>query len=172
MSTYLQMFSQFYYCCTRVTYINYNKKFYMASPEAVVQRCSVKKLVLKPRAEFTGKHQCLSLFNKVAGLQTCNFIKNRLQYRCFPVNFAKFLGTPILKNIYEQLLLYLKCYTSSIVNEVIRTIFFLYIKIFCIKKTHKLCSNILICLKSIIKHTSNFHSDITPRSIKNKQLFV
>ena len=33
------------------------------------------------------------------------------------------------------------------------------------KKTHKLCSNILIRLKSIIKHTSNFHSDITPRSI-------
>ena len=33
------------------------------------------------------------------------------------------------------------------------------------KKTHKLCLNILIRLKSIIKHTSNFHSDITPRSI-------
>ena len=40
-----------------------------------------------------------------------------------------------------------------------------FIKIFCIKKTHKLCSNILIRLKSIIKHTSNFHSDITPRNI-------
>ena len=33
------------------------------------------------------------------------------------------------------------------------------------KKTHKLCSNISIRLKSIIKHTSNFHSDIMPRSI-------
>ena len=33
------------------------------------------------------------------------------------------------------------------------------------KKTHKLCSNILIRLKNIIKHTSNFHSNITPRSI-------
>ena len=33
------------------------------------------------------------------------------------------------------------------------------------ENTHKLCSNILIRLKSIIKHTSNFHSDITPRSI-------
>ena len=30
------------------------------------------------------------LFNKIAGLQTCNFIKNRLQYRCFTVKFAKF----------------------------------------------------------------------------------
>ena len=33
------------------------------------------------------------------------------------------------------------------------------------KKTHKPRSNILIRLKNIIKHTSNFHSDITPRSI-------
>ena len=34
-----------------------------------------------------------------------NFIKKRLQHRCFSVNFAKFLRTPILKNIWEQLLL-------------------------------------------------------------------
>ena len=40
-----------------------------------------------------------------------------------------------------------------------------FAKIFCIKKTHKLCSNISIHLTSIIKYTSNFHSDITPRSI-------
>ena len=33
------------------------------------------------------------------------------------------------------------------------------------KKTHELCSNISICLKSIIKHTGNFHSDIRPRNI-------
>ena len=30
-----------------------------------------------------------SPFNKTAGLQPCNFIKARLQYRCFPVEFAK-----------------------------------------------------------------------------------
>ena len=40
-----------------------------------------------------------SLFNKVAGL------KKRLQHKCFPVNIVKFLKTPILKNIYERLLL-------------------------------------------------------------------
>ena len=28
------------------------------------------------------------LFNKVADLYTCNFIKKRLQHRCFPVNIA------------------------------------------------------------------------------------
>ena len=40
---------------------------------------------------FTEKHLCWSLFNKVAGLKACNVIDKRLQYRCFPVGFAKFL---------------------------------------------------------------------------------
>ena len=38
-------------------------------------------------------------------LQACNFIKKRLQYRSFPVNFAKLLRTSILKNICQRLLL-------------------------------------------------------------------
>ena len=37
-----------------------------------------------------------SLFNKVACLKACNFIKKRLQYMCFPVNIAKFLRIPFL----------------------------------------------------------------------------
>ena len=32
-----------------------------------------------------------SLFNKVAGLQACNFIKKRLQLRSSLMNIAKFL---------------------------------------------------------------------------------
>ena len=32
-------------------------------------------------------------------------MRKRLQHSCFPVKFAKFLGTPILKNICERLLL-------------------------------------------------------------------
>ena len=39
----------------------------------------------------------------VADLQTCNFIKKRPQHRCFPVNIAKFLILPILKNICKRL---------------------------------------------------------------------
>ena len=31
-----------------------------------------------------------SLFNKFVSLQDCNFIQNRLQHRCFPVNVPKF----------------------------------------------------------------------------------
>ena len=48
------------------------------------------------------------LFNKVAGLQACNFIKKRLQHRCFALNIVKFSRTPILKNICKRLLLDLK----------------------------------------------------------------
>ena len=46
-----------------------------------------------------------SLFNKVAGLKVCNFIKKRIQHKCFPLNIANFLRTPVLKNICERLLL-------------------------------------------------------------------
>ena len=60
--------------------------------------CSVKIYVLKNFANSTGKKPILeSLFNKVAGLQACIFIKKRLQHRCFPVNIAKSLRGPILK---------------------------------------------------------------------------
>ena len=46
---------------------------------------------------FTGKHLVLeSPFNKVVGLDTSNFIKNRLQHRCLPVKFAKLLTTSFL----------------------------------------------------------------------------
>ena len=30
----------------------------------------------------------VSVFDKIAGLKTCNFTKKRLQPRCFPVNIA------------------------------------------------------------------------------------
>ena len=36
-----------------------------------------------------------SLYNKVTGPQACNFIKMRLQYRCFPLKICK-----IFKNTY------------------------------------------------------------------------
>ena len=34
------------------------------------------------------------LFNKVAGLRAATLLKKGLWYRCFPVNFSKFLRTP------------------------------------------------------------------------------
>ena len=37
-----------------------------------------------------------SLFNNVASIQACNFIKKRSQHRSFPVKFVKCLRTPTL----------------------------------------------------------------------------
>ena len=37
-------------------------------------------------------------------LKACNFIKKKLQHRCFTANIAKFLITSILKNIWWLLL--------------------------------------------------------------------
>ena len=46
---------------------------------------------------FAKRHLCQSLFfNKVAGLKPATLLKKRLWHRCFPVNFAKFLRTPLL----------------------------------------------------------------------------
>ena len=44
--------------------------------------------------------------SNVTGLQAYNLIKKRLQHRCFPMSFAKFLRTPTLENICARLLLH------------------------------------------------------------------
>ena len=69
-----------------------------------------KKGVLKNFANFTGKHLCWRLFNIVAGLQPWRpaTLLKRLRHECFPVKFAKFWRTSILKNIYDRLLLCIK----------------------------------------------------------------
>ena len=55
-------------------------------------------------AKFTGKNLTQSFFfNKVAGLRLATILKERLWYRCFPINFTK--KTPILKNMCKRLLL-------------------------------------------------------------------
>ena len=88
--------------------------------EAVtVKRCSVKKSVLKNFADFT-RHLRWS------------FIKNRLQHRCFPVKFAKFLRTPIWRNICERGLLntegvfsvFCRRCCSALINAVMKYGFF------------------------------------------------
>ena len=55
-----------------------------------------KKGVLKNLTKLTGKHRCQSVFfNKVTGLRPATLSKKRLWHRCFPVNFVKFLRTPL-----------------------------------------------------------------------------
>ena len=61
------------------------------------QEVSCEKSVLRNLAKLIGKPLCQSLyFNKIAGLRPSTLLKERLQHRCFPVNFAKFLRTPFL----------------------------------------------------------------------------
>ena len=64
--------------------------FYYISSISSRPQMFLKVGVLKNFANFTGKH--------LWGPQACNFIKKRLQHRCFPVKLAKFLRTPFLKN--------------------------------------------------------------------------
>ena len=60
--------------------------------------------VLKNFTKLTRKHLLQSLFlNGVLGHAT--LLKKRLWHRCLPVNFAKTLKTPVLKNICEWLFL-------------------------------------------------------------------
>ena len=69
--------------------------------ESSLRRCSEKMVFLKI-SQYSNENTCIEVF--FLGLQACNFIK-RLQYRCLPVNIVNFLRTPIVKNIWEWLLL-------------------------------------------------------------------
>ena len=52
--------------------------------------------VIKSFTKLTGKELCQGLIlNKVPGLSLATLQKQRLWHRCFPVNLAKFLRTPI-----------------------------------------------------------------------------
>ena len=75
---------------------------------------------LRNFAIFTEKHLRVSLF---LIKQTCNFIKKRFQYKCFPVNIAKFLRTTF--SITNLWWLFLHC-----------TALFIYATITCIIKVH------------------------------------
>ena len=59
-----------------------------------------KKGVLKKFYEIHLKAPVLeSLFNKVSGLRPAILLKEKLQHRCFQVNFAKFIITPLTEHL-------------------------------------------------------------------------
>ena len=56
----------------------------------------IKEAVLKNFAVLTGKQLCWSIFViKLQAVRSANFFKKRPQHRCFPVNIARFLRTPM-----------------------------------------------------------------------------
>ena len=87
-----------------------------------------KKDVLRDFTKSTGKHLCQSLFfNKVAGLRPATLLKKRLWYRCFLVNFVKFLRTLFFSEHLRWLLLWwLQRWFSKFVSEVINSKLFTY----------------------------------------------
>ena len=70
-----------------------------------------------------------SFFNKATDLRACSFIKKRLQHGCFPVKFAKFLRTSILKNICERLLLKISTLQKTIHRFLSQNMIFIIISI-------------------------------------------
>ena len=77
----------------------------MFRTEAVAQRCSVKKVLLKISQNSQENTCARASFNKVAGLRSANLFKKRFWHRCFPVHFAKFPRTPFLRERLRWLLL-------------------------------------------------------------------
>ena len=65
--------------------------------EAVARRCSVKKVFLE-----------ISQNSHENTWASVSLLKKRLWHGCFPVNFANFLGTPLLTEQLWWLLLYLR----------------------------------------------------------------
>ena len=63
------------------------------------------RLLLKISEAVTWRFPVKNLFLEISqNSQEKETIKKRVQHRCFPVKFAKFLRTPTLKNICERLL--------------------------------------------------------------------
>ena len=112
-------------------FFDFNSRYVVLEvSEAVVQRSSRSEVFCTKGAlkilQNSQENHCarVSFFNKVAGLRSATLLKKRLWQKCFPLNFAKFLGTPFLQNTSWRLLLVvyrtqynsLKCTRSSCEN--------------------------------------------------------
>ena len=72
----------------------------------VHQKCSETKGVLRNFSKFTETLVPDLFLNKVAGLnrlRPATILKKRLWHRCFPVNFEKFLRTPLKEPFFLRL---------------------------------------------------------------------
>ena len=66
---------------------------FFSHTDAVSWMCCVENF-----AKFTGKHLCQGLiFDEVEGPKPAILLKERLWYKCFSINFAKFLRTPFFR---------------------------------------------------------------------------
>ena len=91
-----------------------------------------------------------SLFSKIASLEACNFIKKRLQHRCFPMNIAKFFRNFFFPKHHRWLLLYFKFIRNlmTYINREIDDIYFQYNILSCISS---FCFSLSVLVK-LLKH--------------------
>ena len=82
--------------------------FEICSTTKVVEQIFIRHPFLKPNAQTKPNFikKLLLKISQYADAKACNFNKKKLQSKTFPVNIAKFLKTPILKNICKRLLLH------------------------------------------------------------------
>ena len=92
-------------CLWKIKQGSQKKVSSFAATEAAVRKCSSKLVFLKT-LQYSLESTCVGVsFNKVAGLNACNFLKNRLQCKCFPVNIAKFFKTSFsIEHLWSMLL--------------------------------------------------------------------
>ena len=69
----------------------------MKKLEAATRGVLSKKVFLKISQIFQENTCWRVFFKKVAHLRAATLLKKRLWYRCFPVNFMKFLKTPFYR---------------------------------------------------------------------------
>ena len=79
-----------------------------AALEAVVRRCSVRKMFLEILQN--SKEITCARVSYLIKLRPATLLRKRLWHRCFPLNFAKFLRTPfIIEHLWWLLLLLSHC---------------------------------------------------------------
>ena len=122
------LISLIFLCFSMKTFVNSKKKTKKnvdnGDSEAVAQRCSVKKVFLEISQNSLWNTCARVSFLQALDWKACNFIKKRgvfffkkketPTHRCFSVKFVKFLVKPVLKNICERMLLFIRLWFSEI----------------------------------------------------------
>ena len=77
-----------------------------SSNRVIMHKHPYEKGVTRSFAKFARQHLWQSLFfDKIRCCRSATSLKTRLQHRCFPVNFVKFVKTPFLQIATERMLL-------------------------------------------------------------------
>ena len=85
-------------------------------------------------ANFTGKHLCWVLF--LIKRKTCNFLKKRLQHKCFSVKFVKNFRTPFFYRTHVAAF----ALTDYLSSKYIKAVSFSILKFQILKLSTEICT--------------------------------